>query len=152
MAASLNQLPQEVVYNVFLHVPPTSVPTLQLVCHRFHDISLPILWRHHCQTQFEYWDPRHDIQNKLHVEVEKTDWKKLFAERHSTDRDVSRGIDNILASQNDRVPKTKSIVVHGYDTKDTLLRHLNVNREVEDVLARRYFTLSSGNKLLRAEG
>ena len=32
---------------------------------------------------------------------------------------------------------------HGYDAKDTLIRHINVADDVEDVLARRYCLMAS---------
>lgn len=67
------------------------------------------------------------------------DWKKVFAERRQIDRSISREIDSILGSQVGRIEKTSRIVEHGYDAKDTLLRHLSVADDADDVLARRYY-------------
>lgn len=78
------------------------------------------------------------MQQKYSGVVAKVDWKKIFIERHSADRATTRQIDSILSSQRSRIKKTESIVAYGYDAKDTLLRHLDVGDDAEDVLARRY--------------
>ena len=69
--------------------------------------------------------------------VAKTDWKKVFSDRHSRDRSINNEIDSIVASQPNRFEKARKIIGYGYDAKDTLLRHLNVSDDAEDVLARR---------------
>lgn len=77
------------------------------------------------------------MHEKFSGAVARVDWKKIFSERHSVDHATTRQIDSILSSQRSRIEKTESIVAHGYDAKDTLLRHLNIGDEAEDVLARR---------------
>ncbi len=78
------------------------------------------------------------MQQKYCGPVAKVDWKKIFLDRHSIDRATTRQIDSILGSQRSRIKKTESIGAQGYGAKDTLLRHLGVGDEAEDVLARRY--------------
>lgn len=78
------------------------------------------------------------MEEKFADDVLKVDWNKIFVERHHIDCSTSRTIDSILSSQTGRVEKYQRIVDHGYDAKDTLMRHLNMGDEVEDVLARRY--------------
>ncbi len=56
------------------------------------------------------------------------------------DRNISHCLDSIIASQVGRIGKAEKIVAFGYDAKDTLLRHMSVPDEAEDVLARRYVT------------
>ena len=138
MTVTLSELPTEVIYQILLHLPPSSVPTLQQVSTQLNELSQPLLWRHHCSTLYHYWSTEHDIVKKFNEPVAKVDWKKLFVERHGINRSTSREIDSILASQVGRIEKTERIVGHGYDAKDTLLRHLNVGGDAEDVLARRY--------------
>lgn len=137
-ATSFADLPNEIIQQILFYIPPSSAPAIQQVSRRFNDLIQPILWLYHCRTQFQYWDQRHKIQAKFANEVAKTDWKKVFSSRHSIDRATSQAIDAILASQVGRVEKFQSIVGFGYDAKDTLLRHLNVDDDAEDVLARRY--------------
>lgn len=137
-ATSLASLPNEIIQQILLYIPPSSAPAIQQVSRRFNDLIQPILWRYHCRTQFRYWDRKHNIQEKFADDVAKVDWKKVFATRHSVDRATSRAIDAILSCQVGRVEKFQSIVRFGYDAKDTLLRHLNVGDDAEDVLARRY--------------
>ena len=137
MAIRLNELPNEIIYQILLCVPPTSVIKVQEVSRQFNDLSQPILWRHHCRTQFSYWNPEHEIYEKFSGPVAKVDWKKIFTARHSVDSVTNHEIDSILENQLGRIQKTEKIVAHGYDAKDALLRHMNVSDETNDVLARR---------------
>ncbi|KAK4694902.1 F-box protein 21, partial [Lecanoromycetidae sp. Uapishka_2] len=140
MAITLSELPNEVIYQILLSIPPTSVPTLQKVSRQFNDLAQPILWRHHCQTLYRYWSPEHRMRENFNGPVAKIDWKNIFAERHGVDRITSTAIDSILASQVSRIEKTERIIGHNYDAKDTLLRQLNVEDDAEDVLARRFYS------------
>ncbi len=141
MKLTLDKLPNEIIYQILLCIPPSSVPVLQQVSKQFNDLSQPLLWRHHCSTLFRYWSPEHAIDEKFNGPVAKVDWKKIFAERRRIDRSISREIDSILGSQVGRIEKTSRIVEHGYDAKDTLLRHLSVADDADDVLARRYYNI-----------
>lgn len=135
---SLADLPNEIIQQILFYIPPSSAPAIQRVSRRFNSLIQPILWRYHCRTQFKHWDQKHNIQAKFADEVAKVDWKNVFSSRHSVDRATSHAIDAILSCQVGRVEKFQSIVRCGYDAKDTLLRHLNVDDDAEDVLARRY--------------
>lgn len=137
-ATSLSDLPNEIIQQILFYIPPSSALATQRISRRFYDLTQPILWRYHCRTQFKYWDQKHNIQAKVADNVAKVDWKDVFSSRHSIDRATSHAIDAILACQISRVEKFQSIVGFGYDAKDTLLRHLNVDDDAEDVLARRY--------------
>ncbi len=141
MTLTLDKLPNEIIFQILLCIPPTSVPALQQVSKQFNDLSQPLLWRYHCSTLFRYWKAEHAIDEKLNGPVAKVDWKKVFAERRQIDRSISREIDSILGSQVGRIEKTSRIVEYGYDAKDTVLRHLSVADDAEDVLARRYYNI-----------
>ena len=141
MAITLTELPVEILRQIISYIPPTSVPTVQTVSRKFNDLPQPLLWRDHCRTHFEYWSPKHDLQQKLLGSVVETDWKKLFFHRHSIDRSITQDVDGILASQRNRIEKAERIMGHGYDAKDALLQHLNVGDDAEDVLARRYYLM-----------
>ena len=136
-ATLLADLPNEIIQQILFYVPPSSVLAIQRVSRRFNDLTQPLLWRYHCRTQFKFWDQKHNIQEKFSYEVAKVDWKKVFSNRHSIDRATSHAIDAILCSQVGRVEKFQTVVEFGYDAKDTLLRHLDVDDDAEDVLARR---------------
>lgn len=145
MAIKLNELPNEVIYQILLNLPPASAPKVQQVSRQFNDLAQPILWRSHCRTYFKYWSPEHEIQQKLSGIVAKVDWKKVFLERHIADRATTLHINSIISSQTNRISKSTKIVAYGYDAKDTLLRHLDVGDEAEDLLARRSVSWDSMN-------
>ena len=138
MAISLNDLPNEIVYEILLYVSPVSLTKVQQVSRQFNELSQPILWRHHCSTQFKYWDPDHGMPEKLSGPVVQANWKRIFSTRLHVDRMINHIINSILETQVGRIDKTEEIVVHGYDAKDVLLRNLEVGKEADDVLARRY--------------
>ena len=142
MAITLSELPVEVLHHILSYIPPSSVPTVQTVSRKFNNLPQPLLWREHCFTHFKYWSTDHDLQQKFAGAVDKTDWKTLFSDRYSIDRSISREVDGILATQRNRIEKAENIMAHGYDAKDTLLRHRNVGDDAEDVLARRYLPLN----------
>ena len=141
MTLTLDQLPNEIMFQILLCIPPTSVPALQQVSKQFNDLSQPLLWRYHCSKTFHYWSPEHAIDEKFNGPVAKVDWKKVFTQRRQIDRSISREIDSILGSQVGRIEKTSRIVEYGYDAKDTLLRHMSVADDADDVLARRYYNI-----------
>lgn len=137
MPTLLTDLPNEVIFQIFLHVPSSSAHALQRVSRRFKDVANPLLWKHHCQTQYRYWGGQHRIQEKYADKAAKIDWKNIFLKRHVVDKDVNQLLDKMLASQEGRIEKSEKIVGLGYDAKDALLRNLNVNENAPDVLARR---------------
>ena len=143
MTVTLSELPVEVLHQIISYVPPPSVPIVQAIARKFKDLPQPLLWRHHCRTHFKYWSPEHDLEQKYLGAAGETDWKKLFTNHYSIDRSITCDVNGILASQCNRIEKAERIMGHGYDAKDTLLRHLKVDDDVEDVLARRYFLTDS---------
>ena len=143
MAFTLDELPIEVLQQIISYISPSSLPTIQTVSRKFNDLPQPLLWRDHCCTHFKHWKSEHNLQSRLSGTIDESDWKKLFSDRYSIDRAITRDIDGILASQRNRTEKAERIMGHGYDAKDTLIRHINVADDVEDVLARRYCLIAS---------
>lgn len=138
MTVTLNDLPIEVLHQIISYTPPCSLPIVQRVSRKFNGLPQPLLWRDHCHTHFSYWSPEHDLEPKPVGNIGEMDWKKLFTDRYSVDRSITCDVNGILASQRNRIGKAERIMGHGYDAKDTLLQHLSVDDDAEDVLARRY--------------
>lgn len=138
MCTALIDLPNEILFQILVHIPPHLTPAVLLVSKRFNDVAEPRLWRHHCRQQFQYWSPERGIQSQLWDDTDAVDWKKVFSERYIIDRKTSHILDSIIASQSGRTEKAEAIIAFGYDAKDTLLRQMRVSDEVDDVLARRY--------------
>ena len=137
MATGINSLPNEVLQQILCYLPPLSIPDFQLVNQRFSKLLNGLIWRYFCKHEFKYWNSEHCITAKFSGNVESTDWKTLFVNRHQIDRFTSATLDSILSSQMGRIEKFQQILDCGYDAKDTLLRHLGVSNDAEDVLARR---------------
>ena len=134
---SLGSLPNEVIQQILLYVPAPSLAAFRCLSRRLRDLVEPFVWRHHCNTEFRYWSPKHHIKEKFSGAVGAADWENVFMQRYKADVAISKLLDGILASQVNRVEKFDRIVEYGYDAKDTLLRHLTVDDDAEDVLARR---------------
>ena len=137
--SSLNCLPDEILQQIFFFLSPKdNLATVQRTSKRFNRLGgEPLLWRHHCQAAYQYWDSKHRIRQKYLRGVGDVDWKALFAYRMNVDATTTSLLDSILRSQTDRIQKFKDIAEFGYDAKDALLRHCRADDDVEDVLARR---------------
>ena len=135
---TLSDLPNEVIQQILLYIPPSSIASFQQLSSRFNALVKPLLWRHYCRTLFKYWSSNHHIKQKFLTEANSVDWKLTYGQRHRVDRITSTALDSILASQAGRIEKFQVIVEFGYDAKDCLLRHLRCDDDDEDVLARRY--------------
>ena len=135
---SISDLPGEVIQQILLYCSPVTLATFQQVSRRCNALVEPFLWRYQCQTQYRYWDPKHQIKEKFRGGIYAVDWRNVLAERQRIDRITSSALEGILASQMGRIDKFQQIVECGYDAKDCLLHHLAVDDDAEDVLARRY--------------
>ena len=132
-------LPNEIIYQILRHLPPRDVPSLDLVSKNFREHARqPVLWREFCHDSYKFWDQRWDIRGKSAENIANVDWKGIYSQRYETDHHTTSQIDSILATQTGRIGKAETIISFGYDAKDTLLRHLQIGDDAEDVLARRY--------------
>ena len=137
MVLSLNHLPEEILHSILCASHPRSTAALGQTNRRFQNVtSEPLLWRHYCKTYFKSWDKKHGMPQKLARPVSSVNWKALFILRCHIDRSVSRLLDSILASQTGRIEKFRAVINFGFDAKDTLMHHGEVESG-EDHLARR---------------
>lgn len=140
MVQSLIHLPDEILHSILCYSSPQSCAAIEQTNSRFQNVTNErLLWRHHCQSHYKFWDGRHDMPRKLACPVNSTNWKALFVSKYRIDRSVTRLLDSILASQTGRIEKFRRVVDMGYDTKDTLLRY-SLIESGEDYLARRWAT------------
>jgi F-box protein 21 len=138
MVVSLDHLPEEILHSILCHLHPCSAAALEQTNHQFKNVTNgPLLWRHYCEIYYKSWDKKHGILQKRAIPASSVDWKALFVWRYHIDRAVTRLLDSILASQTGRIEKFRAVIDYGYDAKDTLLRHSNVESG-EDHLARRW--------------
>ncbi|TQS34024.1 hypothetical protein Golomagni_05611 [Golovinomyces magnicellulatus] len=145
-------LPGEIIQKILLYCDPDDISlNLQRVCQRLQRLSNePFLWRHNCQLEFRYWDIKHCIQDKYLCPVGDVDWKSLYRYRKKVDLKTTQLLNSIICTQKSRISKYEAIAEFGYDAKDTLLRHIGVDENTEDVLARRYYANSVLDYLHRA--
>ena len=138
---TISDLPNEVLQQILLYLPPLSIASFQQVSRRFNTLVEPLLWKQKCQIFYKYWSAQHCIREKYSANVSLYDWQSIFAQRHNVDRITTATLNSILESQTGRIDKSQRIVDCGYDAKDCLLRHLKCDDDAEDVLARRYAEL-----------
>ncbi|KAI9833852.1 MAG: hypothetical protein M1826_006375 [Phylliscum demangeonii] len=137
----LYSLPDELLEHIFSYLPAQSTCLLSVTSKRWNQVSNgPALWRGHCQSDFRYWDPSHQIRRHFAASVSSTDWKDLYRQRQATDRATTDLLNAIIARETGRILNYQAILSKGYDVKDTLLRHVRVGDDAPDVLARRYFS------------
>ncbi|KAJ5372122.1 hypothetical protein N7517_004128 [Penicillium concentricum] len=137
MVRSLIHLPDEILHSILCYSTPQSCAAVEQTNSRFQNVTNErLLWRHHCQSHYKFWDGRHDMPRKLAYPVNSTDWKALFVFKYQVDRSVTQLLDSILGSQTGRIEKFRRVINMGYDAKDTLLRYSLIEAG-EDYLARR---------------
>ncbi|KAL7905696.1 hypothetical protein GGI35DRAFT_471570 [Trichoderma velutinum] len=139
---SLDQMPDEIIGHLLYYLSPyDNLYNVQLVSHRFYRLANePLLWRHHCRSSFEYWNPRHRFYKKAAALAQETDWKELFIFRSARNEQVSALLDEIIRTKVNRVRGFEIIGQIGYDAKDFLLEQCQTSPSAEDGLARRYYS------------
>lgn len=139
MVLTLDRLPDEILLSILCYSPPSSSAALTQTARRFRNVTNePTLWRFYSQAYFNFWDAKHEMSKKLASPVLLVNWRTLYIRRHLIDGMVSKLVDSILQTQTGRIEKFRAIIDLGYDAKDTLLRHISVNPEKKDFLARRF--------------
>ncbi|KAI1848356.1 hypothetical protein JX265_008864 [Neoarthrinium moseri] len=141
-ASPFDHLPDEIIHQILQYLAPEqTLAAIPRLSRRFHRIAqTPLLWRYYCETTFKYWQSDHDIRGKLRNKSSHVDWKALFTLRLSRNRRIADLVDGIVASRVSRLQKTEEICQYGYDAKDYLLSQCRIDDDVDDVLARRYYS------------
>lgn len=138
MGPTLDSLPDEIIQHVFSFLPfKSAVCLLQTSTHLRRIAGERALWRNYCLRDFQHWDERHHINDRSATVSSSKDWQYIYHQRVNNDRRTTTVLDHIVATQQYRIGKFQVIALHGYDAKDTILRHLRVGDDAEDVLARR---------------
>lgn len=137
----LQSLPDELFEAIVFYLPPDATLAFGTTCKRSNKIAYEhLVWRRHCLQGWQYWEPRHELQEKLHQPPAQVKWRHLYNERRKIDRKALETFDDMLKTQQLRVQKIEDIVKVGYDVKDLMLDlRDNTADEAEDVLARRYY-------------
>jgi F-box protein 21 len=137
---SLEQLPGEIIQHLLYYVSPVdNILYFQLVSRRLRELANePLLWRHHCQSSFRFWNVHHNLPRKLMANVHDVNWRELFLYRHRGNVRMAHFFESVLATQVGRVRSFEQICKAGYDAKDFLLEQYRTPDSADDVLARRY--------------
>ncbi|KAI7249196.1 hypothetical protein KC335_g17897, partial [Hortaea werneckii] len=118
-ASPFAKLPDELLEAIILHLPPTSTTAFALACRRTSKIAHePRVWRRHCLAEYRYWQPHHELKEKLSLPPAQTPWRQLFAARRRTDAEAADLFEALLLTQQERYARMERIANWGYDVKD----------------------------------
>ncbi|KAK5126437.1 hypothetical protein LTR85_010673 [Meristemomyces frigidus] len=133
-------LPDELLEAIVFYLPPAATLAFSSTCKRSNKITYePLVWRRHCMQEWRYWEPRHELKDKLRLPPVQTKWRLLFNERRRIDKEALDLFDALLLEQKGRVDRMEKVAAMAYDVKDLMLRQRDETRDdAEDVLARRY--------------
>ncbi|KAI2469150.1 hypothetical protein F4781DRAFT_236609 [Annulohypoxylon bovei var. microspora] len=150
--ASIDDLPDELVHHILLHVSPEEILTkIALLSRRFNRVAHePLLWRSYCEHSFKYWQSSHHFKERLKRNLYDTDWRSLYLKRLGRNARIARLVDGIVNSRVSRLQKIEQICQYGYDAKDYLLTQCRVPESADDVLARRYYSCSALDSIHRS--
>ncbi|RMZ00614.1 hypothetical protein D0860_07927 [Hortaea werneckii] len=139
-ASPFAKLPDELLEAIILYLGPTSTTSFALACRRSSQIAHePQVWHRHCLAEYRYWQPHHDLKEKLSLPPAQTPWRQLFAQRRRIDAEAADLFEALLLTRQERYARMERIANWGYDVKDLLLGIVDgTPDDAEDVLARRY--------------
>lgn len=139
--ATLLDLPDELIQEIFTYLPASSAAAFGSVAVRLNKISLtPLLWRDYCRDTWRFWQiSDHPISTEDGSSNDQ--WRELYVQKHIMDQETLQVFDDLLKTQQHRLERIQFIADHfKYDAKDLLLRLLQTSVDVDDVLARRYYS------------
>ena len=135
---TVNDLPNEVIYQVLFNLSPPDVMSFVLSSRRFQTFLTPPLWRYFCQVKYKFWRDSWDLQKIYETPMDLVDWKCIYKDRQLADRQTESSLEQILQTQSNRLRHYEAILTHGFDIKDILLRQIDAMDDAQDILARRY--------------
>lgn len=141
---TFNDLPGEIIQAILFYLPPQTLAALQSTSKRLKPlVDEPLLWRHHCRVNYTYWAPDHAVAEKFAGPATDVDWQSLFKQRWRRDREIASTLNGIIGTQQKRIDKLVDIAESAYDAKDELLRQASVGSDVDDHLARCWWSEAS---------
>ncbi|KAK3698044.1 hypothetical protein LTR37_017160 [Vermiconidia calcicola] len=137
----LRLLPDELLEQIAYYLPPSATLAFGSTCKRGNKIAYEhLIWRAHCKLGWQYWQPKHDFEEKLEQPPAQTHWRKLYNERRKADNKALETFNELLKTQQLRVQRVEEVAKLGRDVRDMLLKLRNETPEdAEDVLARRWY-------------
>ncbi|KAF2857643.1 YccV-like-domain-containing protein [Piedraia hortae CBS 480.64] len=136
----LQKLPEELIDSIARYLSPEDTAAFGATCRLAHAITnQQVLWRKHCVEVWKYWNERHVLQKRLKQPLLQTEWRELFLERKTIDRNALQTFSQALKTQRWRTARMGSISSEGYDVKDVMLwLRDHTPEDAEDYLARTY--------------
>ena len=138
IGTTINDLPNEVLFQILFNLSPLDAISIALSSRRFHAFLGPPLWRHFCQVKYKFWQDSWDVESIYDASVDLVDWKRIYLYRQRAEHCAESSLEQILHIQSNRLYHYGTILTYGFDVKDVLLRQVDIANDVQDVLARRY--------------
>ena len=137
--ATITTLPDEILTHVLFYVPAEdALANVQLVSSRFQRLaSSPLLWRHHCRTNYAHWRDEFGIERRLDEPVTAVEWKRLFRQRRRIDARIAKLFEGLLFTRHQRRRRMRAICSAGEEARDYLVAQRRAPDSAHDVLARR---------------
>ena len=137
----LRRLPDELLQAIVVHLSADATLAFGATSKQSLKIAYEnLLWRTHCTQTWKYWEPHHNLEEKLTDPASQTQWRQLYVERRKTDVEAMGTFEALLQTQQYRIERIEAIAETGYDVKDVFLRVRDqTSEDAEDVLARRYY-------------
>lgn len=139
--ALILNIPDEIVQNILLFLDFRSLSGCQRTCkYLLRQTQNPLLWRHHCLTQYHYWRNPPQLNPDFGASAHKEDWKYILQTRKIADRHLFNTLNSALVDRLERTNLLDEIAIRRYDAKDMLLQQLDTAPDAPDYLSRTYWT------------
>jgi F-box protein 21 len=139
-ASTMRELPEELLEAIVYYLPPADTLSFGATCRHCNKVTYEqLVWRRHCVETWRYWNPNHELKERLLSPPAQIKWRQLYNERSLVDQEAAALFEQLLLTQQYRLQRMEKISKMGYDIKDLMLHLLNnTPDDAEDVLARRY--------------
>ena len=146
---TINDLPNEVIYQILFNLSPLDATSVVISSRRLHAFLGQPLWRHFCQVKYKYWQDSWNVESIYGASLDLVDWKYIYLYRQHAEHRTETSLEQILGAQSHRLCHYRTILSYEFDIKDVLLRQMEITDKAQDVLARRYYSSLLLNTLHR---
>lgn len=119
---TLATLPDEILQSIAHHLDAPSLTSLGLTARRFIPLANePLLWKRFCQREFRFWRDRAAFRAQVR-DTAYRDWKQRYGERRGVTAKARNALDKVVFECRGRGDRIRTILEHGWEAKDALVR------------------------------
>ena len=78
----MRNLPEELLAAIVYYLPPADTLSFSATCRQCNKITYEqLVWQRHCLETWRYWNPNHELKEKLLAPPAQVKWRQLYNQR-----------------------------------------------------------------------